>query len=132
MATPARVLIVDDEIEIVGLLRDFFAEAGYLVDFALHGGDALTVVQHDRPDVVLLDIDMPGIDGIQVLERIRALEPPIPVIMVTANANASVLQETMAMGAFGYVTKPFNLSGLKEIVDAAIAPGSKGADGVAE
>src|SRR2546430_14775056 len=67
---PARILVVDDDESVVHLMHEYFVRAGYRVDFAQHGGDALTLVQHDPPDVVLLDITMPGMNGVEVLERI--------------------------------------------------------------
>src|SRR5438034_4436992 len=78
--TPARILVVDDDESVVHLMQEYFVRAGYRVDFAQHGGDALTLVQHDPPDVVLLDITMPGMNGVEVLERIVALHAALPVI----------------------------------------------------
>ncbi|OLB04994.1 MAG: hypothetical protein AUH14_09785 [Candidatus Rokubacteria bacterium 13_2_20CM_69_15_1] len=128
MSRPRRILIVDDDTSIVGLLQQFFESTGYHVEFALHGGDALTLIQHDPPDVVLLDIAMPGLDGVQVLQRILALEAAPPVIIVTGHEEGALSVQTRAMGAFDYITKPFDLSRLSRAVDAALASASEDTD----
>jgi len=128
MSRPRRILIVDDDTSIVGLLQQFFESTGYHVEFALHGGDALTLIQHDPPDVVLLDIAMPGLDGVQVLQRILALEAAPPVIIVTGHEEGAHSEQTRALGAFDYITKPFDLSRLSRAVDAALAPASEDTD----
>jgi DNA-binding response OmpR family regulator len=120
MTRPRRILIVDDDTSIVGLLQQYFESTGYQVEFALHGGDALTLIQHDPPDVVLLDIAMPGLDGVQVLQRILALGAAPPVIIVTGHDENALAKRTRAMGAFDYITKPFELSRLGRAVTAAL------------
>jgi DNA-binding response OmpR family regulator len=125
MPSSKRILIVDDDDDVVALLRDYFGEAGYHVDVALHGGDALTLVQHDPPDIVLLDIAMPGMDGVEVLQRIRAMHPTIPVIMLTARVDADCVRQTLAAGAFDYITKPFELASLHATVDTAVRTANK-------
>src|SRR2546427_2703001 len=104
---PARILVVDDDESVVHLMQEYFVRAGYRVDFAQHGGDALTVVQHDPPDVVLLDITMPGMNGVEVLERIVALHAALPVIIVTARADQALPHPTQAFWAFQLAPKPF-------------------------
>src|SRR2546428_8793730 len=109
---PARILVVDDDESVVHLMQEYFVRAGYRVDFAQHGGDALTLVQHDPPDVVLLDITMPGMNGVEVLERIVAFHPPLPVIIVTARADPAPPHPTPALAAFQLLTKPLQFSHL--------------------
>lgn len=121
MTPAARVLIVDDDVAVVELLRDYFVQAGYEVDTALHAGDALTVMEHEPPSVVLLDIAMPGMDGVQMLARLRATHPEVPVIMLTANADVDLARQTLTLGAFEYVTKPFDFEYLARVVNLAVA-----------
>jgi DNA-binding response OmpR family regulator len=128
MSRPRRVLIVDDDTSIVELLQQYFESSGYHVEIALHGGDALTLIQHDPPDVVLLDIAMPGMDGVQVLQRILALEAAPPVIIVTGHEEGTLAARTRAMGAVDYITKPFALARIGQAVDAALASGSNATD----
>src|SRR3989454_10006520 len=107
---PARILVVDDDESVVHLMQEYFVRAGYRVDFAQHGGDALTLVQHDPPDVVLLDITMPGMNGAEVLGRIVALHAALPVIIVTARADHALAQQTPAVGALEHATNPVQIS----------------------
>src|SRR6266404_8876721 len=85
---PGRILVVDDEPDLVSILTKYFSEAGYAVDAAAHGGDALIAVSQYRPDVVVLDVMMEGLSGVQVLERIRALDPAIRVIMISGSTRS--------------------------------------------
>jgi len=114
-----RILVVDDEPEVVAILTKSFSDAGYTVDAAAHGGDALIAVSQYQPDVVVLDILMEGLDGVQVLERIRSLDPSIRVIMITGSTDATLKPTAMSMGAFAYMSKPVSLGHLLEAVAAA-------------
>jgi two-component system, OmpR family, response regulator len=114
-----RILVVDDEPDLVTILTKYFSDAGYTVDAASHGGDALIAVSQYKPDVVVLDVMMEGLDGVQVLQRIRSLDPAIRVIMITGSNDASLKPTTMSMGAFAYVSKPVSLQHLHEAVSAA-------------
>jgi len=117
---PGRILVVDDEPDLVSILTKYFSEAGYAVDAAAHGGDALIAVSQYRPDVVVLDVMMEGLNGVQVLERIRALDPAIRVIMISGSTDASLKPRAMEMGAFAYVAKPVGLGQLHQTVAAAL------------
>ena len=120
-----RILVVDDEPDVVTILTRYFSDAGFLVDAASHGGDALIAVSQYRPDVVLLDVLMEGLSGVQVLERIRALDPAIRVIMISGSGDSTLRPRALAMGAFAYVPKPLSLPDLHRAVSAALAqPGS--------
>ena len=83
---------------------------------ASSGEDALAIACADPPDAIVLDILMPGMDGVEVLSRIVALYPAVPVIMVTANADISVTSKLLAMGAVDYIPKPFDLDYLEQAV----------------
>jgi DNA-binding response OmpR family regulator len=115
-----RILVVDDEPDLVTILTKYFTDAGYTVDAASHGGDALIAVSQYQPDVVVLDVIMEGLSGVQVLQRIRSLDPAIRVIMITGSTDASLKPTTMSMGAFAYVSKPVSLQHLHEAVSAAL------------
>ena len=114
-----RILVVDDEPDLVTILTKYFTDAGYTVDAASHGGDALIAVSQYQPDVVVLDVMMEGLNGLQVLQRIRSLDPGIRVIMITGSSDASLKPTTMSMGAFAYVSKPVSLQHLHDAVSAA-------------
>lgn len=120
-----RILIVDDEPDVLEVLTAYFSEGGrYEIMTAQQGADAVMIANFRRPDAVLLDILMPGMDGVQVLRTIRDMDPTVPVVMVTGNADEKVARDTLTMGAFDYVPKPFHLDALDRIVVAAVAAGA--------
>jgi DNA-binding response OmpR family regulator len=112
----ARLLIVDDEIEICDFLKMFFEERGYKVEVAYSGTEALEKVASFGPDVVLLDIKLPGMDGLAVLKRIKAEHPAIRVLMVTAIETSEKIDEALRSGADNYITKPLSLEYLENDV----------------
>jgi len=119
--TLGRILVVDDEAPVREVLTEYFATEGYAVEVAGSGIEALTAVRDGRADLVLLDVRMPGLDGVQVLRRIRELTASVPVIMVTANEDVGLAKETLKLGAFDYVAKPFDFDYLDRAVAAALA-----------
>src|SRR5438105_128245 len=116
-----RILVVDDEAPVREVLTEYFATEGYAVEAAGSGVEALTAIRGGRADLVLLDVRMPGLDGVQVLRRIRELDERVPVIMVTANEDVGLARETLKLGAFDYVAKPFDFDYLDRAVAAGLA-----------
>ena len=116
-----KVLIVDDEPEVRQLLLEFLAGRGYDVLVAESGSAALAALGADQPDLVLLDVSMPDMDGVETLRRIVALQPSMPVIMVTANADIATTSKLLAMGAVDYIPKPFDLDYLDQAVSIQVA-----------
>ncbi|MFM8410635.1 MAG: sigma-54-dependent transcriptional regulator [Alphaproteobacteria bacterium] len=110
-----RVLVVDDDAGVRESLRLVLRE-GFEVLQAENGEVALAMVPGERPDVVLLDILMPGMDGLAVLERLRGSRPDLPVIMLTATRTLKTAVTAMKLGAFDYVQKPFDLDELRAVV----------------
>ncbi|MEW6058944.1 MAG: response regulator [Actinomycetota bacterium] len=118
-----RILIVDDDPVIIRLLQINFRLEGYEVDAASRGEEALRLVQEHRPDVVVLDVMMPGLDGWEVCRQLKA-DPAvrhIPVIFLSARAQDEDRQRGYALGVDEYVTKPFDPAHLVEIVGRALA-----------
>jgi len=115
-----RVLIIDDDPAIIQLISSFFEvdNDGYFVDSALSGETGLAALAAHRPDVVLLDISMPGMSGLEVLKRIRLADASIPVIMVTA-APHQATSEALRNGAFAYIPKPFDFRYIDHLVRLA-------------
>lgn len=105
-----RMLIVDDEPDICDCLRDFFSARGFAVTCAFSGEEAIEQITAAPVDVVLLDILLPGIHGIEVLKRAKELCPEAKVVMVTALDQDERRIEAQRYGAAGYVPKPFDFS----------------------
>ena len=102
-----RILLVDDETGILDSLRILFRGEGYEVMTALGGAEALEILSEDRPDLVVTDIRMPGVSGLEVLARTREVDPEIPVILMTAQASLQSAVRAVNEGAYYYLQKPF-------------------------
>ncbi len=118
MLEQTTVLIVDDEIGPRESLRAIL-KSDYQVLVAVEGEQALRVVEQNPVDVVLLDLRMPGLSGIRVLEKIKALDPDIEVILVTGYASYDTVLEALRLRAFDYVPKPFHVPQVREMVKRA-------------
>jgi CheY-like chemotaxis protein len=121
MSSPlGRVLVVDDDPNVGAMLRDLLTTLGYVVKNAVRGAEALLLVPVFEPNVVLLDLQMPGMSGIEVLDHLRRDHPGLPVIIVTGNEDEELARRTMRGGAFDYVSKPFTVEVLDRVVTAAL------------
>jgi two-component system OmpR family response regulator len=106
MEKKTHILVVDDDLQITKLVERTLVEAGFAVTVANDGDSALARLAEREPDLVLLDIRMPGLDGFQVLERIRK-SSNVPVLMLTAVSEESAVAYSLGIGADDYITKPF-------------------------
>jgi len=120
--TTLAVLVVDDEPDVIELARFHLMAAGYKVLEAGSGEEALRVLDEQRPDAVLLDLRMPGIGGLGVLEQLRAdrLVPALPVIVVSAHADPALVAKAREFGCRSYISKPFRAEDLFQALDAAL------------
>lgn len=125
----AKLLIVDDEPEIADLLRDVLNEE-HAVDVASNGSEAMEATTRSRPDLVLLDMHMPGASGLEVLTWLRGVDPTIPVIMVTGTDDIVLIGRALEVGALSYIPKPFNASYIRHLVAAALGPSSRRRTGI--
>jgi two-component system, OmpR family, KDP operon response regulator KdpE len=119
-AQAIRILVVDDESAIRRALRPPLAELGFQVAEASRGEEALQLLRTSSFDAVLLDVNMPGIGGIETLRRIRASSPRLPILMLTVRDKEEEKVEALDLGADDYVTKPFSTRELIARVRAAI------------
>jgi two-component system alkaline phosphatase synthesis response regulator PhoP len=103
----ARILIVDDEPEIIRLVADYLSAAGFTTDTARNGHDAVMRAQADPPDLVVLDLGLPGMDGLDVTRTLRRASD-VPIIMLTARDDETDKLIGLELGADDYVTKPFS------------------------
>ena len=126
----SRVLVVDDEVKIRDLVGAYFRSEGFEVTFAVDGLEALDVFARLQPDIVVLDVMLPGIDGIEVLRRLRK-SSEVPVIMLTARAEEADTLIGLSVGADDYVTKPFSPRELVARAKAVLRRGGSGGGGTA-
>ena len=105
MAEP-KLVVIDDELEFTKALDQFFSARGYEVHVALRGQSGLQLIETERPDIVLMDLKMPGMDGDEVLRRIRLTHPDTKVIVITAYDDGATKQRLLALGAFAHLEKP--------------------------
>ncbi|RJP25243.1 MAG: sigma-54-dependent Fis family transcriptional regulator [Deltaproteobacteria bacterium] len=116
----SRILVVDDERMIRWSIQQALVKDGFAVSTVETGEEAVAQAADEPPDLVLLDITLPGMDGIEVLRRLKSQDPAITVVMLTAIEELKVVVEAMRLGAYDYVSKPFDLDRLRVIVQNAL------------
>ena len=114
------VLIVDDEIGVRESLK-IILNKDYEVFLAKNAEEAFCQIKEHTPDVILLDVILPGLNGLKVLEEIKQNDPNIIVIMVTATKTVSTALEAKKLGAYGYMTKPFDIDELRRIIPRSLS-----------
>ena len=118
---PARVLVVDDEPSVADVCREFLSGEGYEVTVAASGEEALRLIPTLQPDVILTDINLPGVSGLEVMRHARTADPDACIIVVTGYASTSSAIDALRQGAYEYVTKPFDLDAVQKIVKSGSA-----------
>ncbi|MBU2646137.1 response regulator [bacterium] len=116
-----KILLVDDEEEFVKTLSERIRMRNISSEVALNGEAALQLVEDEVPDVMVLDLKMPGIDGMEVLKRIKKKYPEVQVIMLTGHGSEKDEETARSLGAFGYLNKPVNLDNLIQHIKNAYA-----------
>ncbi len=114
------ILVVDDETQISDLLRDFLTQEGYQVFTAANGVEALSLGKENRLDLALLDLKMPGMDGIELFQKLREVKKDIGVIILTGYGTLKTAKQAMRLGAYDYLTKPFELGLVKSVIQKAL------------
>lgn len=112
-----KVLIVDDQNGIRILLVEVFSSEGYETFQATNGKAALEIVKLHAPDLVLLDMKIPGMDGLEILKHIKQMNPDIKVIMMTAYGELDMIKEATDLGALMHFTKPFDIDEMRQAVN---------------
>jgi len=113
----AKIVAIDDEIEFTKTIDQFFSTRGYEVHVAMTGTSGIELVDYHKPDVVLVDLKLPGVDGDEVLKHIRRTHPSTKVIVITAyNDGGKTRDRLLALGAFAHFDKP--VSSLRDLHDA--------------
>ena len=113
MAMLKKILVVDDEDDVRLFLQDFLAERDLQVDTAGSGQEAIDKTAAMLPDIILLDIMMPGMDGLECLRQIKSKHPNVAVVMITALKDEARIANAKKLGAYNYIVKPFSLSYLE-------------------
>ncbi len=111
-----KILIVDDQFGIRILLNEVFQKEGYQTFQAANGIQALEIVTKHDPDLVLLDMKIPGMDGIEILKRMKVIDPDIRVIIMTAYGELDMIQEAKDLGAITHFAKPFDIDDIRAAV----------------
>lgn len=117
---PYKILIVDDELSVRASLNEWFLEDGFKVETAESAEDALHKMHAGPFDLILLDIKMPGMDGITLQKKIKEIDPKVVIIIMTAYASVETAVEALKLGAFDYVTKPFDPDDLSRLIRNAL------------
>jgi DNA-binding response OmpR family regulator len=115
-----KILVIDDNPYVVDILGTYLQQEGYGILGALTSDEGLKLAILSKPDLVLLDIALPGTNGIEVLKRIRSINPTTRVIMVTGNSDPVLAREALELGALAYIDKPFDFEYLKRVIAAAL------------
>jgi DNA-binding response OmpR family regulator len=117
----AKILVVDDEEEVRKVLTRFFVAKGYQLLTAETAEKAIAFLEKEQVDAVLLDINLPGTNGLEALRKIRASWPRLPVVMISGQQEEDVAKATLQEGAFDYVVKPFDFDYLERTLHLKLA-----------
>lgn len=115
------LLIVDDQPGVRRLLYEAFTDEGYQVRMAAGGQEALKLVSQEIPDIILLDIKMPVMNGLETLEELRKIDHDMPVLLMTAYGELEVVEKAKKLGVRHYIIKPFDLNEVRLLVKALLA-----------
>lgn len=121
-----KILIVDDQYGIRVLLNEVFNKEGYKTFQAANGIQALDIVKNQRPDLVLFDMKIPGMDGIEILKRMKIIDEGIRVIIMTAYGELDMIQESKELGALTHFAKPFDIDEIRDAVKTYLPIKSNG------
>ncbi|MBU8849076.1 MAG: response regulator [Desulfobacterales bacterium] len=116
---PSRVLLVDDEKEFVLTLSERLQMRDMATAVVYNGKSALDLIHNDAPEVMIIDLKMPGIDGMEVLKKVKQTQPEIKVIVLTGHGSEQDKQKCMDLGAFAYMQKPIDINILSETLKKA-------------
>ena len=111
-----KILIVDDEEHIRSLLDSYLSKQGFETYQAKDGNEAAEMVAQQKPDLIFLDIQLPGMNGVEILKMVKKLNPDIAVIMISGNATEDTANQTLEIGAFDYIKKPVDLDKVSEVI----------------
>jgi len=117
----ATLLVIEDEWVLAKNIAKFFEKAGHLVEVANDGVAGVHTAQRIQPDVVIVDFQLPGMDGLEVIRTLRKQDDPPRIVMITGHASVTLAVDAMKAGSMDLLAKPITLQALKEVVDRALA-----------
>jgi DNA-binding NtrC family response regulator len=117
MVAKPRILVVDDEPVVRESIRDWFSQDDYPIEMAANGPEAMQKIQESHWDILLTDVKMPGMDGLELQQRVKKIDPEVTVIIMTAYASVDSAMQAIKEGAYDYVTKPLDPEDLQRIID---------------
>ncbi len=120
------ILLVDDEPEVLSIFKRILSAEGALIFAAQSGAEALETARRTRLDLVILDVKLPDMSGTEILRRIRRIDAGVPVIMVTSYGSVETVRASMKLGAFDYLTKPFDNREIRRVAREALAARAPG------
>lgn len=120
MKNSIKILIVDDDLIVRDSMGNWLQEEGYLVDTIDNGHDALEKIKTDSYDLAVVDIKMPGMDGIELLKLSKEIYPDLPILVMTAYASVDTAVQAMKDGAFDYIVKPFDPESVSQVIERAV------------
>jgi DNA-binding NtrC family response regulator len=125
-----RILIVDDEMNMCSIIQEILGDEGYEVMVAENGSEALQAIQKVTPDLIITDINMPCMGGLELLREVKSLHPNVQFIIMTAFGELETYLNAMSNGAFDYITKPINIEMLKLMVAKVLQQGGYKPEGI--
>ena len=117
----SKILVIDDELVVCELLSDLLKDRGYLVKYMLSGAEGVREAKQDKFDVIMTDLKLPDMDGINVLGQIIEFDPDSVIIIMTGYPSFETVQSALRQGAYDYVTKPFNIEEISFVIKRAVA-----------
>jgi len=114
-----KILVIDDEKATLSMFRLFLDAYGYTVYTAENGTEGLAIFQKEKPEIVLTDIKMPGIDGLAILRQIKAIDPNAAVIVITGHGDTALAEQAIALDAVDFINKPIKRQALEAALEKA-------------
>lgn len=122
----AHILLVEDDERLRALAAKVLGRSGHRLTFAVTGPEAVQLALDERPDLVLMDLSLPGFDGLEATRRVKAEAPALPVVMVTAHAMTGDEERARAAGCDGFLTKPYAIADLVACVESTLTDAPAG------
>lgn len=121
---PKKIMIIDDEAAMCRILKQILESEGYEVKTSTEGLPALYEIKQDSFNLVITDVTMPNLSGIEILAQVKQFKPELPVIFITGSDVDAVLKEALQLGLDGFIEKPFNIQAVLEVIKEKLSAGN--------